>query len=407
MPERGPELVPVEKKEDIKYFMRTAEAVEKYRKEKPEVIHSTRKIDLAGNQIALKKIFEEQGVKVKTRDQKVSGIRIGENERIDVYNPSNEFELNGETYVAARAEPRTSKFDPRVIFFKKVGEQWEPQSASIFELEDPSIAKIGDELVLCGVEIEIVAQSRFQQLFNRAKDNKKAKDNKRVTSWKTVFYKGKSLDDLTRFAEGPGDMKDVRLVELPDGRIGVYTRPQKEKVKPGQINIRLVQFPNREMGYQILHNKEIDIPGQIGFTIIDKLSDLNAKVIKDAPLLSIRFPKGEWGGVNEATLLPDGRVFVLGHRAIFDSKKVRHYYPWAFIHDPKTGAIEDLGILAERSEFPEGPAKRKDLVDVLFSSGMKLLKSGRMLLRVGMSDAETGEKECEMPPALKRALGLT
>ncbi len=66
MSERGPEIVPAEaeKKENIKYFPKTADEVEAYRKEKPKVVKSTRKIDLAENQTVLREIFEKQGVKV-------------------------------------------------------------------------------------------------------------------------------------------------------------------------------------------------------------------------------------------------------------------------------------------------------------------------------------------------------
>lgn len=359
MAERQGGIPPIEKEEKITYYPPTEVMVKKYQQEKPTLGISTRKVDLAENQDALKKIFEKQG------------IVVAEGEKIDVLNPTNEFEIDGEAYMAGRAEPRKSKFDPRTIFFKKVGEHWEPQPEPVFKLEDPSITKIGDEFVLCGVEIKLGIMSRFRRLI--AGD----KVGIMVTSWKTAFYKGKNLDNLVRFTEGPDGMKDVRLVQLPDGKIGVYTRPQG--LKKG-------------------------LWGQIGFTIIDKLSDLNAQVNNDAPLLSTRFPVGEWGGVNEATPLPDGRIFVLGHRAYYEmqknNKKIRHYYPWAFIHDPKTGEIIDLGILAERKDCPTGPAKRDDLIDILFSAGVKFLGQNRLSLLVGMSDLEIGEVERDIPQGL-------
>ncbi len=303
------------------------------------------------------------------------GFSDASDEKIIVLNPTNEFEFNGETYIAGRAEPERSKHDPRVIFFKKAGEHWEPQPDLVFKMEDPSITKIGDEFVLCGTEIEIGVMTRLQKLFSGEKSGKK------VATWRTVFYKGKSLKDLERFAEGPDGMKDVRLVRLEDGRIGVYTRPQGW-LKKGDA-------------------------GQIGFTIIDNLSDLSAKVIEDAPLLSTRFPEGEWGGVNVAILLPDGRVLALGHRAYYEykrigkEKEIRHYYPWAFIHDPKTGEIIDLGILAERKDFPKGPAKREDLIDILFTAGIKFLPDNLISLIVGMSDLEIGAMVREIPEPIK------
>lgn len=355
MPETAGETIPTKAEvEKINYYPPTVSEVKEYREEKPKVVHSTRKIDLAENQTALKGIFEKQDIKV------------AEDEKVDVYNPANEFELNGVTYMAGRAEPRSSEYDSHVIFFKKEGDHWEPLAEPIFKLQDPSITKIGDELVLCGVRLKL-GTNALMRLFGI--------DKKVLQSYKTVFLKGKTLEELKEFTEGPDGMKDVRLVELDDRRIGVYTRPQR--------------LPDARRG-------------QIGFTIINSLAELNWRVIKEAPLLSTRFPEAEWGGVNEAIPLSDGKIFVLVHRAYYDNYSQRHYYPWAFIHDLKTNEIWNLGILAERSDFPDGPAKRDDLTDILFPAGVKLLENGRLLLRVGMSDCEIGEMERDMPGGLVR-----
>jgi len=266
--------------------------------------------------------------------------------------------------IAGRAEPHTSEIDSLTIFFKKDGDHYLPQPHPVFRLQDPSVTKINGEIILCGIEVEVVTLSRFQQLIQGKKEDRK------ILFYKTVFYKGDSIENLTRFAEGPKGMKDIRLVKLTDGTIGVYARPQGDN-KGGR--------------------------GQIGFTIIKDLSELSEELIQAAPLLSTRFPAKEWGGVNEAIPLPNGRVLALGHRAYYDNHEVRHYYPWAFVHDPKTGEVIDLGILAERSDFPEGLSKRTDLADVLFSAGMKLLPNGHILLKVGMGDAEAGEMERDNP----------
>ena len=278
MSERLAVIAPTETAEKVTYLPPALAEVEKYRKEKPEVVHSTRKINLAENQTILKEIFEKQGIKV-TADEKIS-----------VYNPTNEFELDGITFMAGRAEPRNSEFDSRIIFFKKKDDHWEPQSEPIFELQDPSITKIGDEFVLCGVKLNLGDVPYLLKLFGIKK--------KVLHSYKTVFYKGKTLEGLKEFAEGPFDMKDVRLVELEDHRIGVYTRP--------------LRLPDARRG-------------QIGFTIINSLAELDWRAINYAPLLTTRFPEGEWVGANEATLFPSGKVFVLGHLSHYDKYQTRHY----------------------------------------------------------------------------------
>ena len=46
-----------------------------------------------------------------------------------------------------------------------------------------------------------------------------------IVSWVTQFYRGINIDSLCHFASGPGTMKDIRMIELQDGRVGVFTRP--------------------------------------------------------------------------------------------------------------------------------------------------------------------------------------
>ena len=182
-------------------------------------------------------------------------------------------------------------------------------------------------------------------------------------------------------------MKDIRFEELKILRKGVavYTRP---------------------------HTVKGGLEGQIGFTTIDSLDDLSTKVIEDAPLINARFPEGEWGGVNQAQELSDGRIFGLGHRAYRDKvvqvpgkkdkKGARHYVPWAFIHNPVTGEFIDLGILAESSDFPPGVAKAWDLRDVLFSAGFILdQKNNSLTLFVGTRDTGVGKiviENFKIPP---------
>ena len=162
-------------------------------------------------------------------------------------------------------------------------------------------------------------------------------------------------------------MKDVRLVELADGRIGIFTRPQG--AKGGR--------------------------GKIGFTIVNSFEEVTAQTMQDAPLLPL-FGEEEWGGVNEAVLLSDNRIGVLGHIACFEPDEVRHYYPMSFVFDPQSRECTGLQILAERKEFLPGPSKRPDLEDVLFSGGITLMGEDA-LLYVGVSDCEVQYKTIRNP----------
>lgn len=288
-------------------------------------------IPLAKDQEKLRKIF------------KVSS-GISKRKTIDVYNITVPFLSGDETYIAARAEARIVKYSSKVIFLKQVNSDWVLQDKPVFDLmEDPFIAVINNQLVFGGVKIDV---AKSGQLIKN----------------QTLFYRGKKIEDLKFFAAGPLMMKDIRLVQLPKKKIGLFTRPQ------GEIGGR----------------------GQIGYTIIDSLDQLTPEVVIGAPLIDHLFPPYEWGGPNEAHLLKDGRILVVGHRSYWDHQG-KHYYSWMFTYHPATGDFQDLGIIAERSDFPDGPMRGPNLKDVLFTGGLKRLGNGLAELYVGLSDTQAGK----------------
>jgi hypothetical protein len=271
--------------------------------------------------------------------EKIVFSGIGEQ---DVYNISAPFEDEGELVIAGRVESRESEHS-NVYFFVKRNGEWVPRVGSpVFELQDPFFTKVAGELVLGGVQI-------FPHPTLEG-----------ALGWRTVFYKGTSISDLREFAKGPDGMKDLRLVELKDGSIGVLTRPQGEKGGRGKI----------------------------GWTRIASLSELTIEVINEAPLLEGQFIEDEWGGANEAHLLANGLVGILGHVASFDKEGNRHYYPMVFALNPETGEFSDIELIATRSQFLPGPSKRPDLMDVVFSGGLVRKSDGTADLYAGISDAE-------------------
>jgi hypothetical protein len=262
---------------------------------------------------------------------------------MDVYNITAPFEDEGQLVIAGRTESRDSEHS-NVYFFVERNGKWVPRENSpVLELQDPFFTKIAGELVLGGVQI-------FPHPMKEG-----------ALGWRTVFYKGSSINDLKEFAKGPDGMKDIRLVELKDGSIGVFTRPQGEKGGRGKI----------------------------GWTRIASLEELTIDVINNAPLLDGQFMEEEWGGVNEPHLLANGLVGVLGHIASFDQEENRHYYPMTFVLDPETAEVSDIQLIAARKYFLPGPAKRPDLTDVVFSGGLvRNLKEGKAVFYAGISDAE-------------------
>lgn len=258
----------------------------------------------------------------------------------DAYNITAPFEDEGEAVIAARVELRSEEL-AEVVFFVRRGDVWVPrENTRTFRLQDPFFTRIGGELVFGGVEVY-------------------TDDAGSITSWRTRFYKGPNIAGLTAFAAGPLNMKDIRLVELADGRVGVFTRPHG--------------LP--------------DARARIGYTEVASLEALNETVIDEAALFCDQFLRDEWGGANEVHRLKNGHLGVLGHISYKDSQGV-HYHAMSFIFDPATRMKSAIRILADRRSFPEGPAKRVDLGDVVFSGGLVRTGDGTAWLYAGVSDAQ-------------------
>ncbi len=253
----------------------------------------------------------------------------------DVYNISAPFEWHGERYIMGRVEKRDSEFSKAVFFTEKDGRWVKSRNAGVLDLQDPFYSFIKSELVVGGVEV----------WYERPDD--------KFLSYHTVFYRGTDPEHLVRFAQGPPAMKDIRLHELPDGRIILFTRPN----------------------------------GKIGQRFINSLSELNEKTIADAALIPDRFAAGEWGGVNEIHILHNGHIGMLSHIACYDKAMNRHYYSAAFSLNMEDMSYTPMKMIACRDEFMEGPSKRPDLRDVIFSGGLVREGGHKAELYCGVSDA--------------------
>ncbi|MCK4322035.1 DUF1861 family protein [candidate division WOR-3 bacterium] len=274
-------------------------------------------------------------------------LRFGNVGYRDVYNPTAPFADNGITYIAARTESREVETDSQVWFFKEEndGVWYHDPVLPTFPLQDPFVTRVKGELVFGGVRFPV---------GNR--------------SWKTDFYRGKDISDLEKFAEGPLGMKDIRIIELPNGEVGVFTRPM------GEIGGR----------------------GTIGFMTINSLDLLGNADLMSADLLRGQFAEEEWGGVNAAYVLNDKELGVLGHFAHFSEDEngnlLKHYYAMVFKFNYLTRKASPIKIIAKRKDFPLGEAKRSpELDDVVLSGGFVFLGDGNVELYVGLSDARVGK----------------
>lgn len=277
-------------------------------------------------------------------------IRFHGVEGFDVYNITAPFSSAGRTVIAGRVEKRDSEHAQARFFEERDGAWHLIADAPTFQLQDPFFTRIGGELVFGGVEIH--------ELEGRL-------------GWRTVFYRGADIFTLKHFFNGPDGMKDIRLVQLQDGRLGVFTRPQG--AKGGR--------------------------GTIGYAEADGLDGLNTALIDSAPLLAGMFHPLDWGGANETHLLANGEIGVLSHVAYFendDTSSNRHYFASTFVFDPRRRQFRDFKIIGCRDQFTPGAAKRPDLVDVVFSSGL-VFADGKTRLYAGTSDAEAHWLEIANP----------
>ena len=272
----------------------------------------------------------------------------------DVYNPSVPFVSEGETYIAGRVERRENEFSV-VRLFRQTGEDTFTAvlpELTFRHLQDPFVTRIQDEIVLGGVQI--VTNPLYPE---------------RIISWQTLFFRGRTLPELKLFAVGPSCMKDIRLCELSDGRIAVFSRPQGKR---GGL-------------------------GRIGFTVIDRLKDLSADTILEARVDPSYFLPEEWGGTNDIHLLRGGLLGVMGHIACRTGEE-RHYMSMAFVLDPATGAHTAPRLIACRGDLTDSEAcKRPDIRDVLFTSGILRHGDGTATLYTGVSDCESWRAEIPDP----------
>lgn len=266
----------------------------------------------------------------------------------DVYNITAPFLLEGQVVLAGRVESRDDEHSEIVLFTEAEENTWVPIEKSVrLSLQDPFFTEIDGDIILGGVEVNFLSSGQAK--------------------WRTVFYRLETSQDAVQIFAGPWGMKDLRLKQLNDGKILVLTRPQG--TKGGR--------------------------GKIGAVIIDDLASLSVALIEDAPLLANQFTDSQWGGANEIHQTKTS-IWVLGHIANFDEENNRHYYAMAFELDLANFAMKNAKIIAERKDFAAGPAKRPDLVDVVFSGGI-VMKDQKAVIYAGISDAGAQKLEIENP----------
>jgi len=293
---------------------------------------------------SIKLLLRKYDAKTIKRAKKLNFIGV---DNRDVYNITAPFKIRRTNYILGRVEPREHEEETKTIFFRRPRHSYTwhiDETCPIFDLQDPFVFRFRNTIILGGVEV-----------IQRAV--------KKGLSYRTVFFKGKDIHNLKKLSPGPWGMKGIRFIELPNAKIGVFTRPQGKRGRRGKI----------------------------GFEIIDSLQKLTPRTLSRADIIKNLFARGEWGGVNEVHLLSNDKLGVLGHIAQFSRSKKRYYYPIVFMFNYETKEVSGLKIITTRSDLPKGEAKRDDLYNVIYPGGLVRNKHGIAKLYAGLADAESYE----------------
>lgn len=274
---------------------------------------------------------------------------VGEN---TVYNCSTPFTMNGKKYMFGRVEKADEWIFSNTLLFEETGkDEWTRVSNTpSFNLEDPFIVKINNEMIFGGTHV--------------------TKDATKCASYLCEFYRGNPFD-LKYITSGPARMKDVRLIELKDGQIGIFS-----------------------------HFRD-DEHCMTGFTKIKRIEQLNAKIINNAPFINHRAFGDAWGGPNQCYLLESGYVGCIGHHGYLQKRvnavMLKVYCATSFVFDPETLNVYDFKVIATRTCFPDAPPKIPKLEDCIFVSGIVMRDDGKADLYSGVGDNRQGRCVIDYP----------
>lgn len=276
-------------------------------------------------------------------------------EGYDVYNCSVPFVKEGKKYLYGRVEkPQEWARSRTMLFTEEEKDVWRrAEDSMIYQMEDPNVAPIGKELVLGGVFVRY-SKGKGAGVFN-------------------LFYRGTDLEDMYYFTTGPREMKDIRLVQLLDGAVGVFSRPR---------------FSSADSGGGL---------SAIGYVRIDSLDELCDSVIEGAEHIPGVFGMGEWGGANQAYMLDSGKIGLIGHKAYAKEGDSQAYVTVAWVFDPSTHRMLSEKVIATAASFPSVRPKLERIKDCTFPSGIIPGANGMWDLYCGVSDSHEGRVSIPYP----------
>lgn len=302
----------------------------------------------------LRKQFHESGRIYESKLLTFDGV-----EGFDVYNCSIPFQWQGKRYMFGRVERREDFANSVTYLFEEVGkDHYAPvPGSSSYPIEDPHVAFIGDEIIMGGTHVR-KSKGEIDTLYG-------------------YYYRGKDLKFLSQFTCGPANMKDIRLVQLANGKVGVFTRPRGKHVA-------------EKYGSEAI----------VGYCELNSIDELDATIVDKAEYIPGLFEKNEWGGCNQAYLLKDGRIGIIGHRCYLEPTaqvELQVYVNISFVFDPQTFAISDMKVIGDKPSYPPTPCMLPYLEDCVFTSGIEMRGDGKADLYSGVGDVAQGRIVIDAP----------
>ena len=302
----------------------------------------------------LRKVFHETGHVYEGSLLTFDGV-----DGYDVYNCSIPFAWQGKRYIFGRVERREDFANSVTFLFEEVGpDHYAPvPGAVIYPIEDPHVAFIGDEIIMGGTHVR-KRKGEIDTLYG-------------------YYYRGRDIRFLTHFTCGPANMKDIRLVQMPSGKVGVFTRPRGEHI--------LAEYGSESI---------------VGYCELDSIDELDETIVDKAKVIPGLFEDGEWGGCNQCYLLKDGHIGVIGHRCYREPTpevELQVYINIAFIFDPETFEVSDMKVIGDKASYPDTPAMLPYLADCVFTCGIEMRADGKADLYSGVGDVAQGRIVIDAP----------
>jgi len=277
----------------------------------------------------------------------------------DVYNCSIPFEWQGKRYMFGRVERREDFANSVTFLFEEVSRDHYAAvpGAVVYAIEDPHVAFIGEEIIMGGTHVR-KSKGEIDALYG-------------------YYFRGKDPKFLDHFTCGPANMKDIRLVQLPSGKVGVFTRPRGKDI--------MAKYGSEAI---------------VGYCELDSVDELDATIVDKARVIPNLFDDGEWGGCNQCYLLKDGRIGVIGHRCYREPTpevELQVYINISFIFDPETFEVSDMKVIGDKQSYPYTPHMLPYLADCVFTTGIEMREDGKADLYSGLGDVMQGRIAIDAP----------